>query len=110
MNVKIRDLLIKVVEKTNSNELSWEDKKDFHEITLKNGVRVVVNRIPLSLGAPQFRYILEFSNDTRLDTVNPWDEGMGYDVWELLEAGCLYLESKNSLTSVEGDKPNELAP
>ena len=97
MNVKIRDLLIKVVEKTNSNELSWEDKKDFHEITLKNGVRVVVNRIPLSLGAPQFRYILEFGDDTLIDTVNPWDEGMGYEVWsEVYQAAVENVKLKNS--------------
>ena len=89
MNVKIRDLLIKVIEKTNSNGLSWEDKKDFLEITLKNGVRVAINRVPLSLGAPQFRYILEFNNDTLIDTVNPWDEDMGYEVWSAVYQAAL---------------------
>jgi hypothetical protein len=97
MNVKIRDLLIKVIEKTNSNGLSWEDKNDFLEITLKNGVRVATNRVTLLLGSPQFRYILEFDNGVLCDIVNPWDEDMGYEVWSAVyQAAVENVKLKNS--------------
>jgi hypothetical protein len=81
MNVKIREWLLKVIEKTNSNDVVWVFNGDFYEVVLKTNDRITVNSVPLSVGAPQMRYILEINSKTLPGVVNPWDEDMGYEVW-----------------------------
>ena len=80
MNVKIREWLLKVIEKTNSNDIVWVFNGDFYEIILKTGDRISVNSVPLSVGA-QIRYILDINSRKLPGSVNPWDEDMGYEVW-----------------------------
>lgn len=80
MNIKIRELLVKVVNKSKSNEVTWEHG-DFYQAKLKNGMRVCVSSVPLTIGAPQLRYIIETESGTITGKVNPWEEEEGYEVW-----------------------------